>query len=197
LAGAVGPADTQRLRFRRMADDDLGALTRLHGDAAVMRWIGDPEPAAQVRSVLWRWSRPEDPALGVWAAESGEGRFVGWFSLELRDPGTGVLGYRLQQQVWGHGLATEGCRAMLDWAFGGAGLARVVAETYEHNLASRRVIAKLGMRLVRRFRLDAEALGEQPEWAGDEIGYEVTAEQWRGAGSAGADGAVQKDRTEP
>jgi RimJ/RimL family protein N-acetyltransferase len=96
LAGSVGPADTLRLRFRRMTDDDLAALAELHGDAAVMRWIGDPEPAAQVRSALRRWSWPADPALGVWAAESREGRFVGWFSLEPRDPGTGVLGYRLQ-----------------------------------------------------------------------------------------------------
>jgi RimJ/RimL family protein N-acetyltransferase len=86
---------------------------------------------------------------------------------------------------------------VLDWAFGGAGLVRVVAETYEHNLASRRVMTKLGMRLVRRFRLDAEALGEQLEWEGDEVGYEVTAEQWGGAGSAGAAGAVRQDRTEP
>ncbi len=165
---------------------DLPELTSLHTDRAVMRWIGDPEPGEQVAAALQRWSQPADPRFGVWAAESGGGRFVGWFSLEVRQPATGVLGYRLHRWAWGRGLATEGCRAMLGWAFTGADLARVVAQTYEDNLASRRVMEKLGMRLLARFRLDTEALGGQPEWPGDEVAYAIGAVQWFDAGAAPA-----------
>lgn len=167
-----------RLRFRRPNSTDIGALVALHSDPDVMRWIGDPEPPAQVAGALQRWSQPPDPRFGVWLADAAEGGFVGWFSLDLREPGVGVLGYRLRRWAWGRGLATEGSRAVLDWAFGGAGLTSVVAETYEDNLASRRVMEQLGMRLVRRFRLDADALGGQPEWPGDEVAYEVGAGEW-------------------
>ena len=176
----LGPSDTARLRFRRLASRDLAELTRLHTDPAVMRWIGDPEPPRQVAAALEQWTRPVDPRFGVWAAESADGRFVGWYSLQVAEPGVGVLGYRLQRAAWGRGLATEGCRAIGGWAFGGAGLRRVLAETYEHNLASRRVLEKLGMRLVRRFRPDPAALAGQPEWPGDEVAYELGVEDWLG-----------------
>ena len=184
MSGAlIGPTDTSRLRFRRLVPADLPALAGLHADAEVMRWIGDPEPPAQVAAALQRWANPADPRFGVWAVDSipHEHRFAGWFSLGLREPGVGVLGYRLQRWAWGDGMATEGCRALLEWAFTGAGLAHVIAETYEHNLASRRVMEKVGMRLVRRFRLDDDALAGQPEWPGDEVAYAVAAEEWAGA----------------
>ncbi len=123
-----------------------------------------------------------DPRFGAWAvAIAPENRFAGWFSLELREPGVGVLGYRLERWAWGNGMATEGCRALLDWAFMAADLPQVVAETYEHNLASRRVMQKAGMRLVRHFRLDADALAGQPEWPGDEVAYAVGAGEWASA----------------
>jgi RimJ/RimL family protein N-acetyltransferase len=180
VSGAlIGPADTARLRFRRPASTDLAELIALHTDPGVMRWIGEPEPPGQVAGALQRWSHPADPRFGVWVAESSsERRFVGWFSLEPREPGIGVFGYRLQRWAWGRGLATEGGRALLAWGFGAGGLTRVVAETYEHNLASRRVMEKLGMRAVRRFRPDAGMLGGQPEWPGDEVAYEMGAGEW-------------------
>ena len=175
----MGPTDTGRLRFRRLEASDYAELRTLHGDPLVMQWIGDPEQPGQVTAALQRWAAPTDERFGVWAAESLDGRLLGWFSLDLVEPGVGVLGYRLHRWAWGRGLATEGCRAVLHWAFAGAGLTRVIAQTYEHNEASRRVMAKLGMRLVRRFRLDVATLGDQPEWEGDELEYEVLAGEVR------------------
>jgi RimJ/RimL family protein N-acetyltransferase len=51
-------------------------------------------------------------------------------------------------------LATEGSRALVDLAFMKAGASRVVAETMLVNAASRRVMEKVGMRLVREFHAD-------------------------------------------
>jgi ribosomal-protein-alanine N-acetyltransferase len=51
--------------------------------------------------------------------------------------------------VHGGGYATEAGRAVLDFAFGPAGLERLIAITREDNLASRRVMAKLGFRFER------------------------------------------------
>ena len=46
---------------------------------------------------------------------------------------------------WGHGLATEGGRATVDFAFGPLSLDRIVSITQLPNRASRRVMEKLGM----------------------------------------------------
>jgi RimJ/RimL family protein N-acetyltransferase len=62
----------------------------------------------------------------------------------------------------------------------------VTATTYEDNLASRRVMEKAGMTLVRRFRLTAADLAaqntyhaiSQDPWEGDDVEYALTKEQW-------------------
>ena len=180
--------ETERLRLRRFTPADLEALVALHGDAEVMRYVtGTPTaPEVVARTVLPRFLRhdPCRPALGVWAAEELEtGAFVGRFSLKRR-PGAGnleaELGYRLARAAWGRGYATEGARALLARAFA-LGVRRVVATVYEENLASQRVLEKLGMRLVRRFKPTPAALARgvtfeptPPEvWDGDELEYEL------------------------
>lgn len=61
------------------------------------------------------------------------------------------LGYRLLREVWGLGYATEGARALVGLAFTELDLASVVATTMTLNLASRRVLEKAGLSLVRTF----------------------------------------------
>jgi RimJ/RimL family protein N-acetyltransferase len=83
------------------------------------------------------------------------GQFLGWF--HLRPPeGAPVdepeLGYRLRRSAWGQGYATEGSRALIHKAFSELGARRVFAETMAVNSASRRVMEKAGLRLVRTFR---------------------------------------------
>ena len=61
------------------------------------------------------------------------------------------LGYRLRRSAWGKGYATEGSRALIRKGFTELGVRRVVAETMAVNTASRRVMEKAGLTLVRTF----------------------------------------------
>ena len=61
------------------------------------------------------------------------------------------VGYRLVRSAWGKGYATEGSRALIERGFTSLGVRRVVASTMVVNIASRRVLEKAGMRLVRTF----------------------------------------------
>jgi RimJ/RimL family protein N-acetyltransferase len=54
------------------------------------------------------------------------------------------LGYCLFQSAWGSGYATEAAHALLRWAFDTLDLNRVQAEADTRNLASARVLEKLG-----------------------------------------------------
>ena len=60
------------------------------------------------------------------------------------------IGYWLARDAWGRGYATEASRAVLAWAMSAEGpaLERVVGVTLPENNASKRVLEKIGMRLV-------------------------------------------------
>lgn len=86
------------------------------------------------------------------------------------------LGYRLRKAAWGMGYATEGARALVDKAFTDLGASRVFAETMVVNTASRGVMEKSGLRLIRQFHADWPV-----RIPGDEHGdveYAITRAEW-------------------
>jgi RimJ/RimL family protein N-acetyltransferase len=192
--------ETERLVLRRFTPDDLDHLVELDGDPEVMRFLtgGAPTPRDVMEcEILPRFlgSYERRPGFGVWAAiEKATADFLGWFSFRPTEAAgaEGVeLGYRLRRAAWGRGYATEGARALIRMGFAELGVRRVVSTTYQDNLASRRVLEKAGLRLVRRFRLtpaDLLAAGTlhvaSPEvWDGDELEYALERDDWeRGAG---------------
>ena len=76
--------------------------------------------------------------------------FIGWCGLDHRDPATPypVLFYLLKTDRWGQGLATEAARALLDYAFIELGQPRIDGRTALENIASKRVMEKIGMQYL-------------------------------------------------
>ncbi|QRP50638.1 GNAT family N-acetyltransferase [Amycolatopsis sp. FDAARGOS 1241] len=187
-------AETERLRLRPLTPADAGALVALLGDAGVMRHIDDgrPVPSEVVvgRTLPGFLAEYRDlPAgHGCFVAENSvTGQFAGCFSVRpattraLEGCGTEV-GYRLLPSVWGRGFATEGLRAVVRKAFAELGAERVVAATMVINTRSRRVLEKVGLKLVRTFF---------PEWPdyleGAEHGavaYALTGQEWASSAAA-------------
>lgn len=186
---------TARLVLRRFQQSDGEHLLALDNDPEVMRYIngGIDTPRSVIENeVLPRFmtEQVEGTGFGFWAAEERQsGTFVGWFSLRQSTDmaGEAILGYRLRRLMWGQGYATEGAGALLAAGFMQWGVLRMVATTYEKNVASRRVLTKLGFALVRRFRYTAVDLAQcdtayQPStdvWDGDDLVYALTKEAWR------------------
>jgi RimJ/RimL family protein N-acetyltransferase len=87
-----------------------------------------------------------------------------------------VLGFRLRRSAWGQGYATEGSRALIRKGLTELGARRVLAESMVVNLASRRVLEKAGLHLVRVFyqpwpyRVDRCKLGDAE--------YALTKAEW-------------------
>ncbi len=152
--------ETERLTLRRFTDDDAENLFELDNDPEVMRYLtgGGKTPRDVIRNeTLPRFLRYYElfDDFGFWAAiEKSTGEFLGWF--EFRPPEDGStdeveLGYRLRRSAWGKGYATEGSQALIHKGFTELGVRRVFAETMAVNTASRRVMEKSGMKLVRTF----------------------------------------------
>lgn len=154
-----GPAtlqmiDTPRLILRRFAKVDLDALTSLNEDPEVMRYIGDGKPqtpeqtVSRLNAIIEHYT---DHGFGLWATiDKTSGAFVGFCGLQLLDQSAEVeVGYRLARRVWGRGIATEAARVCLQYGFEELALARIVAVVHPENLASQRVVEKIGLQYVK------------------------------------------------
>jgi [ribosomal protein S5]-alanine N-acetyltransferase len=91
-----------------------------------------------------------------------DGTFIGWCGLTPWNPDfrSASMGYCLGEAAWGHGCATEAARALLQWAFDTLDLNRVQAETDTRNVASARVLEKLGFVREGTLREDCVVNGE-------------------------------------
>jgi RimJ/RimL family protein N-acetyltransferase len=152
--------ETERLVLRRFTGDDIDHLVELDSDPEVMRFIngGRPTPRDEIENdvlpgFLGYYERYA--GYGFWAAvERSTGRFIGWFHFrpaKEAPPDEVELGYRLRKSAWGKGYATEGSRDLIDKGFAELGVERVFASTMVVNVASRRVLEKSGLRVVRVF----------------------------------------------
>jgi RimJ/RimL family protein N-acetyltransferase len=177
--------ETERLVLRRFTEADVDNLFDLDSDPEVMRFLtgGKPTPREVIRNeplprILHYYER--FAGFGFWAAiEKSTGEFLGWF--EFRPPEGGgpdevELGFRLRRSAWGKGYATEGSRALIRKGFTELGVRRVVAQTMAVNTASRRVMEKAGLTLVRTFHQEWQEPIEGAEQG--EVEYALTKAAW-------------------
>jgi RimJ/RimL family protein N-acetyltransferase len=177
---------TQRLTLRQFTEDDAGNLYELNSDPEVMRYLtgGRPTPREVLRdevipfhlAVYERLDR-----LGTWAAESSTtGEFLGWFHFRPGADGDVRnidLGYRLCRSAWNRGYATEGSLALISMGFTDLGVERVYGHTMAVNAASRRVLEKCGLKLVRTTPYDGPDVIEGSERG--EVEYALTKPEWK------------------
>lgn len=152
--GASGPTsqlETERLALRPLDADDLNDLHRISNEPAVRRylWDDEPVPVAAIRGLITQSRRTfVSQNVGLFGVrflgEEGLLGFCGFVRLEGKDEIE--LAYELTAAVWGRGLATEASLACLRHAFEKAGFVRVIACVDPPNVASLRVIEKLGMK---------------------------------------------------
>jgi RimJ/RimL family protein N-acetyltransferase len=114
-----------------------------------MRYIGaaTTEPA-ETDAAMARWEGHwERHGFGLLAAEDrGTRTLVGRGGVQYHRawPHDPEVGWAVDPEWWGRGIASEMGAAFVEWAHGELGFPRLVSITVEENLASRRVMEKLG-----------------------------------------------------
>ena len=179
--------ETDRLVLRQFTTADAGLLTDLDADPDVMRYVtgGAPTTREEIETeflpaFLGYYRRYQ--GYGFWAAiEKPTGDFLGWFHFRP-PPGAAQdhaeLGYRLRRSAWGQGYATEGSRALIRRGFTEFGVQVVTAGAMPANAASRRVMEKAGLSLVRTFRLPSRHDGDGDGEELDAVEYALTKADW-------------------
>ena len=155
MAAVLG--DTEVMRF-----SESGPLD----EAEVSNWIDEQVKAYSLARYFGRWAICENAgsqAIGYVGLTQDEGRTaereaesaqaIGYVKLTQEEGLTGAreaeLGFRLARRSWGKGYATEVARAVVDDAFGAGRVERLIGIVDPHNVASVRVLQKLGMSYVR------------------------------------------------
>ena len=141
--------DTERLVGERLREEHFAYHRAMDSDPDVMATLGgvrsENESWEQLRSGLEHWERH---GFGPWvfhARETGEalgGAALRHVEIEGRDEVE--VGYRVAAAWWGRGIATEMASALVGVARDRLRLPEIVAFTLPENLASRRVMEKVG-----------------------------------------------------
>ncbi len=143
---------TDRSRLRRQTISDFQYMRILESDPQIMCFtparVPQSEQQTHERLIAQVEAQKVREPFGIWLAEDKYcGDFLGWFMLLPIEPGTVELGFMLVQAQWSKGLATEIASALI--GFGKTqGLRKIIAKTDTANLASQRVLRKLGFQLV-------------------------------------------------
>jgi RimJ/RimL family protein N-acetyltransferase len=148
---------TARLVLRGFAESDVDPLYQILSDADALRYFPDPRPPSRERvqkiisNQLQHWERY---GYGWWAIEQrSRNGLIGWSGLQFLPETVEVeVGYLLGQPFWGQGLATEAAQACVQYGFEQLGLQTIVGIVHPENVASQRVIEKLGLSFVDRTR---------------------------------------------
>ncbi len=137
--------------IRSYRHDDAEAIVREANDPNVARYMSDQFPSPYAINDARQWlSRcmDIDHEESQFAIEL-EKVFVGGlgftrFSGERRF--TAEYGYWLGTGAWGKGIATAASLTFLDWMWKETDFERIQAHAYAPNVASRRVLEKIGLR---------------------------------------------------
>jgi RimJ/RimL family protein N-acetyltransferase len=186
LDAITWPVRTERLTLRPASRDDLEATWGFRRLEDVSRWLTRaPATLEEYRAGF------EDPgSLAKTLIVELDGEVVGdlmlavedaWAQAEVAQQAKGAqadLGWVLHPDHAGHGYATEAVRELLRLCFAELGLRRVTANCFADNVASWRLMERVGMR--RELYAVRESLHRSGEWL-DTMGYALLAEDWTSA----------------
>jgi RimJ/RimL family protein N-acetyltransferase len=154
--------ETQRLILRHWQPTDWPAFAAMNADLQVMEWFPAPLSSGESDALAQRiLDHFQAHGFGLYAVEhkasaiagSTSPSFIGFIGL-LQVKFTAhftpavEIGWRLAASHWGQGLATEGARAVLAYAFEVLQFPAIVSFTVPMNGRSQRVMEKIGLRQV-------------------------------------------------
>ncbi len=143
--------ETLRLRLRHFTPDDADELYHIYSYPELFKYMSNEktlsweQTVGVINSLTENWQQHQ---VGVWAVVYKKDRkLIGHCGFKFLENTQEIqIGYLLLPSYWGMGLGTEAASAALKYGFEGAKLERVVAVAKPENIASRRVMEKVGMK---------------------------------------------------
>jgi RimJ/RimL family protein N-acetyltransferase len=177
------PIETERLRLRRFAIDDLGGLVAIQSRPEVARFLyWEPRSREEVEPALAQLIAAaaiehEGGSISLAVERREDAALLGYCSIWLRsqEHRQVEIGFVFHPDAQGQGYASEAVRELLILGFERLGAHRVFGRTDPRNQASADLMRRLGMRQEAHFR-EAEIF--KGEW-GEELVFAILEDEWR------------------
>ncbi len=170
--------DGGRFALRPFRIEDAEIVYSYASEAEFLRYLPIPLPytLASARDFIAKQRALDRRVHASWALEINGGACGGVNIRFFAAHRIAEIGYAVARRFWGQGLATEASRLVIGAAFGlFQELSRVRAKADARNVASIRVMEKVGMRREGLLRSDREYRGELT----DEVVYGILRSEWR------------------
>jgi len=173
--------ESERLLLREFSMSDWPALNAYTSDPEVVKYMPfGPTTEAQTRDHISQClaTAAEQPRRIYELAVilRVENRLIGTVTLALdpQERRRSYFSYLFHREYWGHGYATEAMHTLINFGFHVLQLHRLDDTCDTRNLASARVMEKLGMRREGHLR---ETIWKDGQWY-DEYIYSILAHEW-------------------
>jgi [ribosomal protein S5]-alanine N-acetyltransferase len=163
--------ETGRLRLEPLVESHAVELFELYSDSRMYTYVPQDPPAsesalkARYRFLSGRRSPDGTEGWFNWAIrEKTHHKCIGSVQLTLRKDGRAQIAYEIGVPYWRQGYATEACMCVIAAAFE-TGISEVWAELDSRNIASIRLLGRLGFRRG-AFKANADFFKGNPsdEW---------------------------------
>lgn len=152
--------ETDRLFLKELNPDDSLNFYLLNENPNVIRFTGDKafKNENEARKFLENYTDYQLHGYGRWAViEKSTQKFLGWCGLKYHPETQETdLGFRFFEEFWSQGFATESAKACLKFGFDELNLNRMIGRAMKDNLASVKVLEKIGMSFVKDFDFDGK-----------------------------------------
>ena len=153
-------SETNRLLLRELNPNDAAFAYNLNADTEVIKYTGD-EPFASVdeaREFLTKYDHYQKYGFGRWGVVLKEtGELIGWCGLKYtEDLKEYDIGFRFLKIHWNQGYATEAAKLCLELGFNKFGMKEIVGRAMKENLASIRVLQKIGLTYWKDYDFEGE-----------------------------------------
>lgn len=149
---------TNRLILREWDENDIPELIKMNQDVEVMKYF----PSVLSESQSWAFyarvqKHFQENGFGLFVVEDKMRRnFLGYTGFMIANFEASFtpcveIGWRMNQQYWGNGYATEAAKACLEYAFDELRIQKIFSFTSIHNHKSEAVMQRIGMKKIGEF----------------------------------------------
>ncbi len=143
--------ETRRLLLRHFTPNDGDELYHIYSNLDLFQYMSIEKPLLrdQTRLLIYEFIESwQQHNFGVWAViDKKHNKLIGHCGFKFLENTREIqMGYLLLKPYWGRGLGTEAAEAALKYGFEVAKFKRIVAIAKPENVASRRVMEKVGMK---------------------------------------------------